>query len=90
MGKFCEEDCHKALKRQREFPAEGMHFLADFREGGGVFAGFEGAVQEVGDVRHFLLLQAALAVLCTAEGMWGQLGCAASCTSTRVIIGTER
>ena len=29
-----------------------MHFLADFRDGGGVFAGFEGAVLEVGDVLH--------------------------------------
>ena len=80
----------KLSERQREFPAEGMHFLADFREGGGVFAGFKGAVQVVGDVHHFLLLHAALAVLCTAEGMPGQLGCDASCTSTRVIIGTER
>ena len=36
-----------------------MHFLADFREGGGVFAGFEGAVLVVGDVHHFLLLHTA-------------------------------
>ena len=35
-----------------------MDFLSDFCEGGGVFAGFEGAVQVVGDVHHFLLLHA--------------------------------